>query len=87
MSHNQHDLAHEFADYMDRIRERKQVDNHFKRLCDEYESVSAELHGVSDGAGCVGDARAEDLKKKRLELKDEIFARIKDMDSGSTCAC
>lgn len=72
-----HDLAHEFPDMKDAIHALKVKDGHFKRLFEEYETVAKELHRAADGAGGISDEHAEDLKKKRLELKDELYAMLK----------
>lgn len=71
-----HDLAHEFPDMKDAIHELKVKDRHFKRLFDEYETVAKELHRGGEGAGAISDEHAEGLKKKRLELKDALYAML-----------
>jgi len=72
-----HDLAHEFPDFKDAIHALKTSDAHFKKLFDEYEEIAAELHRFGEGADGISDEHAEDLKKKRLELKDELYALLK----------
>lgn len=67
------DLAHEFPEMKDAIHALKTSDNHFRRLFDEYESVAKELH--RDGA-VMGDAQAEGFKKRRLELKDQLYKAL-----------
>ncbi len=77
----QQDLAHEFPEMKDAIHTLKISDKHFKHLFDRYEAVAKELHRASNGA-TLDDAHAEDLKKKRLELKDELYAMLKKASGG-----
>jgi uncharacterized protein YdcH (DUF465 family) len=67
------DLAHEFPEMKDAIHVLKTSDNHFRRLFDEYESVAKELY--RDGA-VMGDAQAEEFKKRRLDLKDQLYKSL-----------
>ncbi|MDF3025230.1 MAG: hypothetical protein K0R10_2591 [Alphaproteobacteria bacterium] len=69
------DLAHELPEMKDAIHDLKISDNHFKRLFEEHETVAKELH--RDGA-TMGDLDAEKLKKRRLELKDELYKMLND---------
>lgn len=73
-----HNLAEEFPEYKDAIHDLKASDAHFKRLFDEYEEISKELHRFGEGADGISDAHAEELKKKRLELKDALFAVLEE---------
>lgn len=72
-----HDLATEFPDMKHEIHALKITDAHFRKLSEAYEDVSKELHRAQDGAGAVGDAHAEDLKKKRLALKDDLYLMLR----------
>ena len=87
----QHDLAHEFPELKDEIHALKTSDNHFRRLFDEYETVAKELHRASEGAAGITDEHAEDLKKQRLTLKDELFSMLKKSMGGGcgkgACGC
>lgn len=87
MSHRTHDLAHEFPEFKERIHTLKTSDNHFKHLSAQYEQVTSELHRFSEGAGGIDDAHAEELKKKRLALKDKLFAMLSEdkKPAGGCC--
>lgn len=85
-----HDLAHEFPDMKDVIHSLKTSDNHFRRLFDEYDVIVKQLHRFAEGAGGIADDMAEDLKKRRLVLKDELFAMLKKAEKlcgTSECDC
>lgn len=77
MSHTPHELTEEFPEYRERIHDLKMSDAHFKRLFDEYHEVNREVHRVEASGVNVTDDHFEDLKKKRLALKDELFEILK----------
>lgn len=86
MSAIHHDLAHEFPELKDAIHTLKTTDNHFKHLNDQYEAVSKELHRAGEGHE-IDDAHAEDLKKKRLELKDQLYGLLKKASGHHHGSC
>ncbi len=71
-----HDLIHEFPEHKDAIHELKVSNNHFRRLFDEYHEVDHEVHRVETGAENTDDNTLTEFRKKRLQLKDELFAII-----------
>ncbi len=76
MSHVPHELAEEFPDHVDRLHDLKTHDAHFARLADEYHDINREIHRIEIGTEASSDARATDLHKKRMKLKDEIGAML-----------
>ena len=72
MSEAHHDLVHEFPEYKDRIHELKQHDGHFVRLAADYHALVKELHQIEVGVETPADEYVEELKKRRLAVKDEI---------------
>ncbi|MBU2582684.1 MAG: DUF465 domain-containing protein [Alphaproteobacteria bacterium] len=76
MSHVPHELAEEFPDMKDRIHELKLSNGHFARLADEYHTLNREIHRVEAAGINVDDPTFEDLKKKRLAMKDEIYRML-----------
>lgn len=71
-----HDLRHEFPDMEDKIHEMKVSNNHFKKLFDTYHEINNEIHRIETGAENTTDEVLTDLRKKRLHLKDELFAML-----------
>lgn len=71
-----HDLRHEFPDMEDKIHEMKVSNNHFKKLFDTYHEINNEIHRIETGAENTSDEVLTDLRKKRLHLKDELFAML-----------
>ena len=76
MSHVPHELAEDLPEYKDRIHELKISDQHFARLFDDYHHVNREIHRVEAAGINVTDEHHEELKRKRLALKDELFAML-----------
>lgn len=71
-----HDLAHELPEYKDLIHTLKMSDRHFARLFEEYHIFNKDIHRIEVGAEAASDERLEELKKKRLETKDELFSML-----------
>lgn len=74
----QHDLHHEFPEYRDQIHSLKVSDGHFARLFDEYHDVNRHVVRVEVNAELATDFELEELKKRRLRLKDELYEILKD---------
>lgn len=72
-----HDLIHEFPEYKERIHELKVSDTHFARLFDEYHEVEHEVRRIEEGNETPSDEYTEELKMRRLKLKDELLALLK----------
>ncbi|SEI86485.1 hypothetical protein SAMN05421831_1142 [Allopseudospirillum japonicum] len=73
-----HNLVNEFPEYRDKIHDLKMADAHFARLFNEYHQVDREVHRIEVGAENPSDVYTEDLKKKRLLLKDQLYAILQD---------
>jgi uncharacterized protein YdcH (DUF465 family) len=69
-----HDLVHEFPEYEDRIQELKMSDSRFAELYDEYHKVNDEVWRIEEGIENTDDFYLEELKKRRLHYKDELYA-------------
>ncbi len=77
MTHVPHELAEEFPELKDKIHELKVSNAHFHKLSEEYHALNREIHRVEAAGVNITDEHAEDLKKKRLLLKDQIFELLK----------
>ena len=76
MSHTPHDLHTEFPDNDAGLRRLKMNDAHFRGLADRYHDLNREIHRIEIAAEAASDLRAEDLKKNRLVLLDELSGMI-----------
>jgi hypothetical protein len=74
MSHVPHELHEEFPEAAETLHALKTNDAHFARLADEYHAVNREVHRIETDVEPTSDEVLEDLKKKRLNLKDQIAA-------------
>ena len=72
-----HDLIHELPEYRERIHELKTSDHHFSRLFDEYHELDHEVCRIEEGVQTSSDDYTEELKKRRLFLKDQLLAMLK----------
>ena len=76
MSHTPHELAAEFPEKAALISKLKQSDAHFARLAERYHQVNREIHRIDTQVAPASDDTAEELKKERLHLLDEIVAQM-----------
>lgn len=72
-----HDLIHELPEYKDRIHSLKMSNRHFSHQFEKYHEIDHEIHRVEEGIETTSDEYLEELKKKRLALKDELFSMLK----------
>lgn len=76
MSHVPHELSEEFPDAADLLHRLKVEDAHFARQAEAYHQINREIHRIETDIEPASDMRAEELRKQRLMLKDEIAAMI-----------
>jgi hypothetical protein len=73
MQGEHHDLVHELPEFREKIHELKVSNNHFAKLFDEYHEVDHEVRRIEQEVETPSDEYTEELKKKRLHLKDELY--------------
>lgn len=76
MNVDHHDLHHEFPEHAAAIHNLKVSSKHFARLFDEYHALTSEVEALEDRDTPVADAEIEDMKKRRVKLKDELYAML-----------
>lgn len=76
MSEKHHDLHHEFPEYRERIIGLKKSDRHFHKLAEEYDTLTHEIEKNEQAGSVQTDIHMEELKKKRLALKDQLFRAL-----------
>jgi len=77
-----HDLHHEFPEFGEEIRELKMNDAHFARLFDQYHEIDHEVNRIEQGVENTSDEYLEQLKVKRLKLKDELYIMLQKQKSA-----
>jgi uncharacterized protein YdcH (DUF465 family) len=75
-----HDLIHELPEHKDRIHELKISDRHFAKLFEKYHDIDHQVRRIEEGIETPSDEVLEEIKKKRLNLKDQLYRIIKDDD-------
>jgi len=76
MSNTPHELAEEFPEHVEKIRDLKMNDGHFTRLSNEYHDVNRSIHRAETNIEPTDDHHMEDMRKKRMRLKDEIYGML-----------
>lgn len=73
-----HDIAHEFPEYLARMRALKTSSQRFANLFAEYDEDNHAIARYEKGQGAITDEALEALKKKRLKTKDDIYQMLKN---------
>lgn len=76
MSHTPHELADEFPQDRELIHRLKQENAHFARLAEDYHTLNRTIHRIDSEVEPASDDRAEELKKERLALADDLAAML-----------
>lgn len=69
-------LAEEFAGHGETIHKLKVADPHFKALMEKNHQLWSEIQKIQSGVTPTADVTLETLEKQRLQLLDDIGARI-----------
>lgn len=77
MSHTPHELIEEFPEAAEKIHALKETNAHFAKLADEYHELNREIHRIETDVEPASDEHQTELRKKRMALKDEIYALLK----------
>lgn len=76
MQVNHHDLHHEFPDMGETIHALKLGNHHFARLFDEYHALTKSVETLEEADTPVDDFTIEEMKRKRVQLKDELYTML-----------
>lgn len=77
-----HDLPHEFPEHADLIQQMRGEGGDFAKLYDEYDALDAEILEIEQNVEPVSDAYAEELKMRRVHLKDQLYGLLKSRVEG-----
>ena len=69
-----HDVYHEFPEFAERIDVLKETNEKFAKLVDEYTHLNREVIRVEQHIKPLDHYSFEDLKKRRLLSKDQLYA-------------
>ena len=76
MSEAHHDLGAEFPKYKDTIHELKVSSAHFRGLLEKYHELNKAIHRSEQRVDILTEIEEEELRKKRLNVKDELYAML-----------
>ena len=71
-----HDLPTEFPEHAELIQRLHKTDAAFATLMDEYTALDSEIYEIEENGTNVTDEHAEELKYKRVALKDQLYALL-----------
>lgn len=71
-----HDLNHELPELSDKIHEMKISNAHFAKLFDAYHDIDKEIRRIAQALETPSDEYTEEMKKRRLNLKDQLFVML-----------
>lgn len=77
-----HDLPHEFPDQKELIEKLLSENAEFARLYQEYDALDDEILKIEQNVEPVSDAYAEELKMKRVHLKDQLYQMLRSHSAG-----
>lgn len=71
-----HDLAHDFPQLIGKIRSLKLSSSRFLHLFNDYDTINNAIIKLEQDGSAIGDVAMEDMKKKRLKIKDDIYQML-----------
>jgi len=71
-----HPLVVDLPEHKDTIHALKLSNAHFKHLLDQYHTIDEEIVRIETEVEPASDERTEQLKRRRLVLKDELMSLI-----------
>ena len=77
MTNVPHELAEEFPDHVAAIHKLKTSNAHFARLFGDYHTLNRNIHRAETDVEPTSDERMTNLRRRRIALKDEIYALLK----------
>ncbi|MCU0732826.1 MAG: DUF465 domain-containing protein [Hyphomonas sp.] len=77
MTHTPHELADEFPESAAQLHALKTSNPHFTRLFAEYHEVNRQIHRIETRVEPASEELEYVLRRKRMMLKDEIYAGLK----------
>jgi uncharacterized protein YdcH (DUF465 family) len=68
-----HDLQHEFPEYKEKILALQKQSNRFRKLSEDYQEIDTHIHHIEEGAEATTDEHLNELRMKRVHLKDSLY--------------
>jgi hypothetical protein len=75
---DKHELDREFPEFLTDLNDLKEHNPDFSRMADEYNAIDLEVLRIEQNVEPVSDVFAEELKKRRVLLKDKIYYMLRE---------
>ncbi len=72
-----HDIDHEFPEYHQKLEALLAQDPEFAALVKQHDALDDEIRELEERGQPISDENMEALKFRRAELKDRIYARLR----------
>jgi uncharacterized protein YdcH (DUF465 family) len=72
-----HDLDHEFPEFSSQMHDLRARDPKLGNLFEQYDRVNGAIVDIEENDKLFQDAEFEEMKKKRLRIKDEIYTALR----------
>ncbi len=86
MQVDHHDLHHDFPEMTDAIHALKAGNAHFAKLHSSYQRLTGKVEDLEENDMPVADFTIEDMKKQRVQLKDELYHMLLAFRAGQQSA-
>jgi uncharacterized protein YdcH (DUF465 family) len=77
MTHTPHELAEDFPEFVEKMHQLRETDNHFLKMSDDYHQLNRDVHRAETDVEPTSDENLATMRKARIALKDQIFAYLK----------
>lgn len=71
-----HPLDQEFPEYVPLMRQLHVSDEEFRDMFEEYHVLDTKIYNIDEDITPAADHYAEDLKKRRVYLKDVLYRKL-----------
>jgi uncharacterized protein YdcH (DUF465 family) len=71
-----HDLVHDFPAYREKIMALEQQSNRFRKLSTAYHEADKQIYRIEEGTEPTTDEHLNELRMKRVHLKDELYKML-----------
>ncbi|MBL3598700.1 MAG: DUF465 domain-containing protein [gamma proteobacterium endosymbiont of Lamellibrachia anaximandri] len=72
-----HDIDHEFPEFHQKLEALSAADPDFAELVKKHDTLDNEIRELEERGQPIADESIEAMKYKRTELKDKIYARLR----------
>ncbi len=72
-----HDINHEFPEYHQRLESLAGVDPDFAAMVAQHDKIDDDIRELEEMGQPISDEEIEKMKFERAELKDRIYARLR----------